>query len=221
MVKRAGTDQVRALLDAGAQVIEVLPESAWRAEHLPGARNIPLTQMRADALRDLDPAEATVVYCYDHECDLSPRAAALLEAHGFTDVYDYVASKTAWLGAGLPSEGEVTPDERVGSRARPAPTCSPDATVGDVAESLTADGTTVVIVLDGDGVVLGALHPNAAGLPPDTPVLSAADPGPASVRPSITRGELAGSMDKNGQHHMIVSTYGGRLLGVVRRADLG
>ena len=220
MVKRADTEQVRALIDAGAQVIEVLPETAWRAEHLPGARNIPLPQMRAEALRGLDPAEPTVVYCYDHECDLSARAAARLEVLGFTDVYDYVASKTAWLGACLPAEGEISPDDRVGSRVRPAPTCSPDATIGEVAASLKGDGTTVVIVLDHDDVVLGALHPNAAELPADTPVLTAADPGPATVRPSITRRELAESMDKHGQHHMIVSTYGGRLLGVVRRADL-
>jgi CBS-domain-containing membrane protein len=40
------------------------------------------------------------------------------------------------------------------------------------------------------------------------------------VRPSITRFELAQSMDDDGQHHVIVSTSHGRLLGVVRRNDL-
>jgi len=220
MPKTVDTDEVRALVERGAQLIEVLPESSWQREHLPGASNIPLTQLRPDALRALDPGAPTVVYCYDHECDLSPRAAARLEALGFTDVYDYVSSKTAWLGAGLPSEGDVGLAERAGGRARPVPTCGPTATIGDIAGDLTADGTDVVVVVNADGIVLGAVHPNAASLPPSTPVLTAADPGPASVRPSITREELARSMDDAGQHHVLVSTSHGRLLGIVHRADL-
>jgi CBS-domain-containing membrane protein len=75
-------------------------------------------------------------------------------------------------------------------------------------------------VVDTRGVVLGALHPNAAGLPPDTAVLVVADPAPASVRPSITCEELARSMDDGGRHHVIVSTSQGTLLGVVLRSDL-
>ncbi|MEN3271881.1 MAG: hypothetical protein V7636_642 [Actinomycetota bacterium] len=222
MVPRAiDTEAVRALVDDGAQVIEVLPESAWRREHLPGAINIALPMLRADAVSELDPGAPTVVYCYDHECDLSARGAALLESFGFTDVYDYVASKTAWLGEGLPSEGDVHTEDRAGARVRPAPTCCADATIGDIAGLLADDATEVVVVVDERDIVLGALHPRAAALPPDTPVLTAADPGPASVRPAITRFELANSMDDRGQHHVIVSTSHGRLLGVVRRSDLG
>ena len=172
------------------------------------------------AASSLDPARPTVVYCYDHECDLSARGARLLEQLGFRDVYDYAGSKTAWLAEGLPVEGEVAPEDRAGARATRPPTCPPDATIGDVTDALTADATTVVVVVDDEDVVVGALHPRAAGLPATTPVLDAADPGPATVRPSITRFELAQSMDDDGQHHVIVSTSHGRLLGVVRRAEL-
>ena len=216
----ADTAAVRALLDAGAQAVEVLPPSAWRREHLPGAINVPLSQLRADAVSSLDRNVPTVVYCYDHECDLSARGASVLELLGFSDVYDYVGSKTAWLGEGLPSEGDLADDDRVGARARRPPTCPPDATIGDVSDVLAADHTIVVLVVADDDVVVGALHPRAAGLPATTAVVDAADPGPPTVRPALTRQELARSMDDEGQHHVIVSTSHGRLIGVVRRDDL-
>jgi rhodanese-related sulfurtransferase len=218
----ADTDTVRALLEAGGvQLLEVLPTSAWRTEHLPGARSLPLAGLRADAVADLDPEATTVVYCYDHECDLSSRAAARLEAIGFTDVVDYADSKTAWLGAGLPADGDVDVHDRAGALARPVPTCGPDATIGAIADHLRGGAAVVVVVVDGEGVVLGAVHPAAAGLPASTPVLDAADPGPPTVRPSITRHELAESMDGDHLHHVLVSTSHGRLLGIVARADLG
>ena len=210
----------RRLVDAGAQLLEVLPTSAWRTEHLPGARSVPLPELRPDAVADLDRHAPTVVYCYDHECDLSARGAALLEQFGFTDVYDYADSKTAWLGAGLPVEGSTGDGERVAAVATRPPTCGPSATIGDVADALSAEATAVVVVVDDAGVVLGALHPAAADLPADTPVLTAAQPGPATVRPSMTRHELARSMDDDAQHHVLVTTYDGRLVGLVRRQDL-
>jgi rhodanese-related sulfurtransferase len=37
-----GRDQVRQLLEQGAQLVEVLPEPEYEDEHLPGAINIPL-----------------------------------------------------------------------------------------------------------------------------------------------------------------------------------
>jgi CBS domain-containing protein len=40
------------------------------------------------------------------------------------------------------------------------------------------------------------------------------------VRPSITADELARSMDRNGETHMLVTTLDGRLVGVVERDDL-
>jgi rhodanese-related sulfurtransferase len=221
VVTIADTVQTRRLLDGGAQVVEVLPKSAWREQHLPGAVSIPLPQMRKGALKGLDPDAPTVVYCYDHECDLSSRGAALLEHFGFSRVYDYSDSKTAWLGCGLQAEGDLRDGDRVSAKARRPLTCGPEATIGDVAEHLREPGTVVVVVVNEDDVVLGALHPHAAGLPASTSVLAAADPGPATVRPSMTRFELAKSMEKDQQDHILVATSGGELIGLVRRADLG
>jgi Rhodanese-like domain len=57
--------QVQKLLQAGAQLIEVLPAKVYEDEHLPGARNFPLTQLDEQALTDLQPERPVIVYCYD------------------------------------------------------------------------------------------------------------------------------------------------------------
>jgi rhodanese-related sulfurtransferase len=57
--------EVRRLLDAGAQLVEVLPEAEYREEHLPGAINIPLKKLDAQTTVDLDKRKAIVVYCWD------------------------------------------------------------------------------------------------------------------------------------------------------------
>jgi hypothetical protein len=49
------------------------------------------------AVEQLDRTKPVVVYCYDYQCDLSPRAAHRLEQLRFAEVYEYVASKVAWL----------------------------------------------------------------------------------------------------------------------------
>ena len=124
MPKQVDTADVRALIDQGAQVVEVLPETAYTREHLPGAVNIPFTELGPNAVTELDAQKPTIVYCYDRECDLSARAAYRFETLGFTDVYDYVASKAAWMACGLPIEGTIPARSRAGAIARDAPRCS-------------------------------------------------------------------------------------------------
>ena len=58
-------DEVRRLLDAGAQLVEVLPSSEYDEDHLPGALNLPLSRVDAEAGDVLDRARAVVVYCWD------------------------------------------------------------------------------------------------------------------------------------------------------------
>lgn len=57
--------RLRELLDDGAQLVEVLPESEYAEEHLPGAINIPLKTLDADTTAQLDRTRAIVVYCWD------------------------------------------------------------------------------------------------------------------------------------------------------------
>src|SRR6266851_1297586 len=57
--------EVQALLDAGAQLVEVLPREEYEELHLPGAISIPLRKIDAEARRQLDPSRAVIVYCWD------------------------------------------------------------------------------------------------------------------------------------------------------------
>lgn len=216
MSATVSTAQVRELLDAGAQALEVLPPSAYAREHLPGAVNIPLWQVDERTVTALDSNRPVVVYCYDTECDLSPRAAALLDVLGFVEVYDYTGSKVEWLAQGLPVEGELHPEDRAGALADPAvPTCGPDDICSDI---LNGDDTGLVVVVGRGDVVLGTLRREACSLA--VPARVAMEPGPATVRPSIDRWELAKSMDDDGQDHVLVTTLDGRLIGLLTREAL-
>jgi rhodanese-related sulfurtransferase len=65
MIEQVTYPRVRALLDAGAQLVEVLPEPEFNDEHLPGAINIPLKRLDAETTASLDHSRAVVVYCWD------------------------------------------------------------------------------------------------------------------------------------------------------------
>jgi rhodanese-related sulfurtransferase len=58
-------EDVQRLVAEGAQLVEVLPASEYREEHLPGAINIPLALIDARAKEILDPGRSVVVYCAD------------------------------------------------------------------------------------------------------------------------------------------------------------
>ena len=65
MVEQITYPRLRELLDAGAQLVEVLPEAEFTEEHLPGTINIPLKQLDAQSVSSLDRSRAVVVYCWD------------------------------------------------------------------------------------------------------------------------------------------------------------
>jgi rhodanese-related sulfurtransferase len=58
-------EDVLALLDKAAQLVEVLPRKEFAEEHLPGAINIPLPKLDRQTAAQLDPDRPIVVYCFD------------------------------------------------------------------------------------------------------------------------------------------------------------
>lgn len=51
-----------------AQLVEVLPAEEYEWAHLPGAINLPLKQMSAEAAaKSLDRSRPVIVYCNDHQ----------------------------------------------------------------------------------------------------------------------------------------------------------
>jgi rhodanese-related sulfurtransferase len=57
--------EVQALLNRGAQLVEVLPADEYEEEHLPNAMNLPLRKLEKEAKERLDPGKPVIVYCWD------------------------------------------------------------------------------------------------------------------------------------------------------------
>jgi rhodanese-related sulfurtransferase len=57
--------QVQALIDQGAQLVEVLPEDEYLEEHLPGAISLPLKTLTGETASQLDRRQPVIVYCWD------------------------------------------------------------------------------------------------------------------------------------------------------------
>jgi len=58
-------DRLREMLARGAQLLEVLPAEEYREDHLPGAINIPLTELDRNRVSVLDLSRPVIVYCWD------------------------------------------------------------------------------------------------------------------------------------------------------------
>ena len=67
MPRSIGRDEVQRLIDAGAQVLEVLEPDEYARQHLPGAVNVPLWKFGDGGLDTLDRDRPIVVYCYDNQ----------------------------------------------------------------------------------------------------------------------------------------------------------
>lgn len=136
---------------------------------------------------------------------------------GFSEVYDYVPGKAAWLAMGLPFEGENGPEQRAGAVVeRGVPTCGLDETVGSVHRR---SGEAEVCVVVEAGLVMGLLD-GAAMDDPTRTAAAAMAPGPSTFRPSIPRVELAEYLDDHELDRALLTTLDGRLVGVVRRPAL-
>lgn len=76
--------------------------------HLPGAINIPHTEVTALAEHLLgDRDAAIVIYCSNTACRNSEIAANQLRALGYTNVRKYAEGRQDWADAGLPLETTV------------------------------------------------------------------------------------------------------------------
>ncbi len=65
MAEAISYDRVKQLVREGARLVEVLPRGEYEEQHLPGAINIPLKELDADAVAGLDRATPVIVYCWD------------------------------------------------------------------------------------------------------------------------------------------------------------
>ncbi len=75
-------DLVRRIRRGEVTLVDVRPAPEFRAGHLPGARSIPLSELRA-RMDELPRGREVVAYCRGPYCSLAQDAVALLAAAGF------------------------------------------------------------------------------------------------------------------------------------------
>src|SRR3546814_16678313 len=97
-------------------VLDVRPEDEFAHSHLPGALNIPLSQL-AERLRDLPATGEIVAYCRGPWCVLAFEAVALLRKQGRT-ARRLDGGLPAWKLAGLPVRHSYEPQTETRTDAR-------------------------------------------------------------------------------------------------------
>jgi rhodanese-related sulfurtransferase len=220
--------ELSQMLASGAQIVDVLPSHEYDAAHIRSAIHIPLCHILRDAATSLDRARPVVVYCRDTLCDLSARAAAQLELLGFPDVRHYFRGKADWIVRGLPTDPPVPLSERL--RAFPyfvnnlAPelrafwihytdrVCVSEFTRDDLARLAPEDPVPAAranspipraVVLNSDGVLLGAIEQSNAALN----ARAAMNPSPQTIRPDMTP-RLAAKLLKSNPYLLVTTAMG-------------
>jgi hypothetical protein len=67
MPTEIGHEEVRRMVEDGAQLVEVLPKEEYEAEHLPRTIHIPLPQLDRQTTTALQQDQPVIVYCYDSQ----------------------------------------------------------------------------------------------------------------------------------------------------------
>jgi predicted transcriptional regulator len=151
---------------------------------------------------------------------MGPRPACRLEQLGFTQVYDSVPGKLAWLAMGWPRVGTAAAVPNAGEIARRGtPTCALDDRVADVAATVVEAGRDVCIVICPQGIVQGRLRGRALAETPEATAEQAMELGPTTIRPSERLEPLVERMRRRGVGSIVVSDLKGRLVGILYRED--
>ena len=126
------------------------------------------------------------------------------------------------MGAGLPTEGTDTERPRlVDVVRRDVPTCSLGDRLGDVRSRAIAAGWDACVVVSRERVVLGLLRAKELQADPELPVERAMRPGPSTYRPFVSVAEMRRTMIERNLANSPVTTSDGKLVGLVRRRDVG
>ena len=101
-------DELRRKLEDGEPLVlvDALAPMVYAHSHLPGAINLPSSNVDPDRVTRRIPDRNTeiVVYCSSEDCDDSIVTATKLCELGYTNVKHYVGGKNEWRDLGLPLE---------------------------------------------------------------------------------------------------------------------
>ena len=160
------------------------------------------------------PTRPTVVYCYDHECDLSARGARAPRDVGLHRRLRLRREQGGVDGARAPGRRD---DRRRRAAPAPSPARRPDVPLDDKVADLDGtfdDGRASCVVVDDDGSCSASSGRRCCGSRPTTPVerRDAAGAADACARASPPPSSRE-SMDKDGRSYVLVVHLDGRLLG--------
>jgi rhodanese-related sulfurtransferase len=100
MIQSITPEQARELIAHGElDVVDVREPAEWSTGHLPGARHIPLGQLRSSPKSAL-PHDGVIFVCAVGA--RSQTAARLAQAEGFSRLYNLSGGTRGWVSAGLP-----------------------------------------------------------------------------------------------------------------------
>jgi rhodanese-related sulfurtransferase len=60
-------DEVRRMVAAGAQLVDVLAAEEYAAEHIVSATNLPLKALNGETASQLDRDRPVITYCHDYQ----------------------------------------------------------------------------------------------------------------------------------------------------------
>jgi Mg/Co/Ni transporter MgtE len=129
--------------------------------------------------------------------------------------------KVDWMARGLPLEGEKAGEPRaIDLAARDVVTCGLEETMGAVRERVARSPHGYAFVVSEDGVLLGRVRKAALEGDPRARAEDVMEPGPSTSRPDMPPAKLLEKLDRRDLRTAVLTDPDGRLLGVVRRADL-
>jgi CBS domain containing-hemolysin-like protein len=118
-------------------------------------------------------------------------------------------------------EGEKADDPRAIDVARQdVVTCQVDQPVGELRERVAQSPYGFALVLGPDGVLLGRLRRTALEGDPDARADDVMEAGPSTTRPDVAPAKLLEKLQQANLSTAVLSDPDGRLMGVVRRAEL-
>jgi rhodanese-related sulfurtransferase len=101
MVETLNATDAAALLDR-YDVVDVRDENEWNTGHIPGARLVPLGELRTDPDKALPRKDGIIFICAKGVRSLT--AAKIAERLGYTTLFNLEGGTIGWAKAGLPIE---------------------------------------------------------------------------------------------------------------------
>jgi Mg/Co/Ni transporter MgtE len=131
-------------------------------------------------------------------------------------VYDLIGGLATWTAFGMPTAGTRADRRRIVHHVEQVATVPFTGTVADVPDPGAPGADCTVAVVAPSGVLVGAVDPRTTPtLPPTTRIRDVLVPAPGTIRPEQPVEAVAAQLRDDGIDHVLVTTAGGVLLGVV------